>query len=214
MCFFAHIATLMELQDKDSVPEDPSEQDLKDFNGLHGHNRQIISVLNEGMPKLNTRMKEVNAQRLASMQARSRMAQRSRKLDESHLRMILAMMAIYGLDKWRPDLRSHTTRSLWNAAHRIIAIQSFQQCCLAGAYQASNPAFMFVQNDEVLTKWYDHYVFFYKKGHWDKEKAKPGSVASISAREAARERRRNVSYCFRLQKSADSFFSSALSCSS
>lgn len=108
--------------------------------------------------------------------------------------MILAVLELYGLENYRPDLCDGMQGSLWNMAHRLIAIQTFKQACMGSAYPQYSLSMAHVQDDAFLELVWNHYVFFYKKGEWDKETGDPGAVAQQAELDLARERRKTVSF--------------------
>jgi hypothetical protein len=75
----------------------------------------------------------------------------------------------------------------------MIAVQSFKQACIGGAYQQHKIPTKYLENESFLIMLYNHYVHFYKKGHYNKEKRNPGSVNDAAFKANLYRRRGQVS---------------------
>jgi hypothetical protein len=98
----------------------------------------------------------------------------------------------YGLSKWHPDWTGNHN-SKYNNIHRIVAIMSFQDACAAFAYRHMAPVASQVQNTDLLTFMYNHYVHYLLKTQCVRELRKPGSLKKNRHSTNAGKRRSRVS---------------------
>ncbi|MBW0535425.1 hypothetical protein O181_075140 [Austropuccinia psidii MF-1] len=83
--------------------------------------------------------------------------------------------------------------TLYNEACRISAIQTFRQIAISGAYEYLNVNFQHLEQVELLTKVYNHYVHWYVAQQYKKEIKEPGKYAK------GQERKEVLQYRLRLK---------------
>jgi hypothetical protein len=97
------------------------------------------------------------------------------QVEDMTLRIFFAMLDEYQFEKWCPDI-SESPSSLYNSAHRTLAIDSFQQACMMGGYRSFGVIADYFNNMALLSKIYDSYVFVTIKEKSRKEARDPGSL--------------------------------------
>ncbi|KAJ7061910.1 hypothetical protein B0H15DRAFT_981554, partial [Mycena belliarum] len=64
-----------------------------------------------------------------------------------------------GLLEWRPDVIGGTPDSLYNRAHELVAIRTFQVVATAMAYRRLSPDLTKVKDVPLLTRLFRHYIY-------------------------------------------------------
>jgi hypothetical protein len=76
---------------------------------------------------------------------------------------------------WCPDLHQ-TPYALYNAACRVVALDTFKQALVSHAYAHLAPNLSYIKDMVLLVKMYDHFVHHYLYNQYKKECHAPGSV--------------------------------------
>ncbi|KAF6741356.1 hypothetical protein DFP72DRAFT_834259, partial [Ephemerocybe angulata] len=175
--FTLHIRILFRLLNGRSVPPTPPDLAITKFNDRFKSNADITH-----QTRSKTVLVAVNEVRCAAFVANSphrdsRIAKTVRKMKDSVILFIDTCLARYGLTEWCPDFRQ-SAHSLYNAAHRTIAIDTFQQAAVSHAYASLKPNLKYAEDMGWLMKLYDHIVhhFFYRR--YVRNLRNPGSVAA------------------------------------
>ncbi|KAA1095104.1 hypothetical protein PGT21_035587 [Puccinia graminis f. sp. tritici] len=119
-------------------------------------------------------------------------------ISDFHVRYVHTSLLQLGLSSWHPNLNEQAD-SLYNEAHKICAIRSFQQMVAGGAYQYMNVNARYVDNFDLLKQTYDHYVHYVLAKIFDKEKKEEGKHFRDEERkvlQTARERLKEKRYKF------------------
>ena len=87
----------------------------------------------------------------------SYIASQLRQIEEHILDYIQSSLARFGLVIWCPDLRQ-TPYALYNAACRVIALDTFKQAPISHAHVHLAPIISYVKDMTLLVKMYDHFV--------------------------------------------------------
>jgi hypothetical protein len=98
-----------------------------------------------------------------------------RQVEEHMLAYTQSLLARFGLTCWCPDLRQ-SPYSLYNAACRFIALDTFKQALVSQAYAHLQPNNLYATNMDFQIKLYDHFVHHYMGLRYRKECKKAGSV--------------------------------------
>jgi len=115
------------------------------------------------------------------------------RVSDHVLQTMFAMVASYGLQSWCPDVLGATLTSLYNAAHEMIAIHSFQLVAgSAHAYSFKRIDQTHLEDIGLLTKMYRNFVFSSEKAKLVKEAREVGSVASAKEKTNVYTRRQRV----------------------
>ena len=107
---------------------------------------------------------------------RGRTANQARLVEEHMLDYVQACLAKFGLPFWCPDIRQ-SAYSLYNAAHRIVALDTFRQALISHTYIHLSPNLAYATNTPILIRLFDHFTFHYMKLRYQKEGRHPGTVA-------------------------------------
>ncbi|KAK7434247.1 hypothetical protein VKT23_020297 [Stygiomarasmius scandens] len=110
----------------------------------------------------------------AALQSPSLIERDIRRIDATAIDMITSYLARFRFRFWRPNLNDDAD-SLYNTAHRAVAITTFKQCLISGAYSFKSPNPADATNNLLLTQIFDHFVWYYQKGIYDDEQKKPGA---------------------------------------
>ncbi|MBW0575068.1 hypothetical protein O181_114783, partial [Austropuccinia psidii MF-1] len=89
------------------------------------------------------------------------------------LRGLKVSLSKLGIFKWAPNFDEQPD-SIYNEAFRISALQTFRQLVVGGAYMFMNINKGYVNDLDLLTQTYDHYVHFYMASIYRKEETEKG----------------------------------------
>jgi hypothetical protein len=187
---FVHLRILWCLLEKDAVPGAPSPAVLTDFNSRFATQEDIFQQRDSQEVLVEER--SVVITRIANLRRPSKYAANASRLEEFWFAYFATSCARYGLARWQPDLRD-TPYSLYNATHRIVAIDSFRQAVQAGAYSymAADPRLL--GDMTMLFRIYDQFVHHRQHGRYMQEFRKPGTLITKEAKSAAYAGRSRVS---------------------
>ena len=133
----------------------------------------------------------VRVRTLVSITDRGRIASQLRQIEEHLIDYIRSLLARFGFVSWCPDLRQ-TPYALYNAACRIIALDTFKQALVSHAYAHLAPNLSYVKDMVLLVKMYDHFVHHYLYTRYQKECRVPGSVRARDETSPGYHRRNSV----------------------
>ena len=129
-----------------------------------------------------------------SITDRSHIASQLRQIEEHIIDYIQSSLARFGFVMWCPDLRQ-TPYALYNAACRIIALDTFKQALVSHSYAHLAPNLSYVKNMVLLVKMYDHFVHHYLYNRYKKECHTPGSVRARDEANPGYHRRNTACIC-------------------
>ncbi|MBW0510577.1 hypothetical protein O181_050292 [Austropuccinia psidii MF-1] len=81
-------------------------------------------------------------------------------MSDFSMKYVVASLARLGILQWAPYL-NEASDTLYNEACRISAIQTFCQIAISGAYEYMNINLMYLENIQLLTNVYNHFVHWY-----------------------------------------------------
>ena len=128
----------------------------------------------------------------ASIQKQGKLATQVRLVEEHMLQYIHSYLARFGLIRWCPDLRQ-SAYSLYNAACRIVAVDTFKQALMIHAYSFLSPNRAYVNDLSLLFKIYDHIVHHYHFVRYQRNVRNPGCVKATDDASPTYQGRRRVS---------------------
>jgi hypothetical protein len=126
-----------------------------------------------------------------SITDRSQIASQLRQIEEHIINYIQSSLARFGFVVWCPDLRQ-TPYALYNAACRIVALDTFKQALVSHAYAHLAPNLSYIKDMVLLVKMYDHFVHHYLYNRYKKECRAPGSVRARDEASPVYHRRNTV----------------------
>jgi hypothetical protein len=189
---YLHIRILWLLLERSAVPALPAQAALAAFNSRFTSEDDIFAS-RQGSPIIEPA--SVHVARASLVQAPSKHAKDAARVEEFMLEYLRSFCAKYGLDRWCPDLRD-TPYSLYNSAHRLVALDTFRQFMTIHAYAFLGPNPQYLQDLPNLTRVYDHFVFHVQLKLFKKDQKNPGSVLSADAKKSLYEPRSRASVIF------------------
>ncbi|KJA19181.1 hypothetical protein HYPSUDRAFT_143997, partial [Hypholoma sublateritium FD-334 SS-4] len=170
-----HLRILWSLLDAKAIPLNPPSDLLSDFNNRFSDSNesQLFVIQTAGPELIPKHLIQIGTSMSA---AQGRIAEQARSVEEHMLSYIQSCLSQFGLRCWCPDLRQ-SAYSLYNAACRIVAIDTFKQALVSHAYLALAPNTAYASNTGVLVKLYDHFVFHFMRLRYRREGRTPGSVS-------------------------------------
>lgn len=168
-----HIRILWGLLDANEVPRDPADKIVSDFNMRFSNETQLYASQHSGRELIPRHLIQIGT---AMSAVRGRIANQARLVEEHMLGYIQACLAKFGLPFWCPDLRQ-SAYSLYNAACRIVALDTFRQALVSHTYLHLNPNTVYATNISILIRLFDHFTFHYMKSRYQREGRHPGTVS-------------------------------------
>jgi hypothetical protein len=187
--FLFHIWVLWGLVDPKTVPYDPPADVLSTFS-LRFKNDDQLQQQRSMEPLIRPQTVAINVWDDASVRGRNMMT--FEEFDEGLLGHMKSTMARFGLTRFCPDLRE-SPRSLYNKAHRIVAVESFKQGLIGCMYATFNANSHWASRTEDLVKIYDHHVHYFLRERYRLEKRKAGGNIVRDAKNAKMQGRGQVS---------------------
>ena len=95
----------------------------------------------------------------------------------------VASLARLGICPWAPDL-NEASNTLYNKACRVSALQTFCQIPFSGEYEYMNIKLVYLENIQLLTNVYNHFVHWYMAQQFKKDAKEAGKHAKDQERRA------------------------------
>lgn len=156
---------------------DPTDENLARFEERFRDKQSMMNARN-GPPLLEQRfMLDIAALRNNFLASNSTISRDLARLEDRHLQEIALHLSRFGLSSWCPN-HAESPYSLYNQAHRTIAVDTFKYSATNCAYIALEPDLSFLDNTNLLYRIYDNCVHerhFKRRGM---ERNNPGSVAA------------------------------------
>lgn len=124
---------------------------------------------------------------------RSKLAASTKRMEEHILEYIQTCLSKFGLWCWCPDLRQ-SPYSLYNAACRLVALDTFKQALISHSYAHFNPKLSYAKNLTFLVQLYDHIVHHYIYSRYMRDKKNPGIVQAADNASPQYHNRSRVSF--------------------
>ncbi|OAV85983.1 hypothetical protein PTTG_00350, partial [Puccinia triticina 1-1 BBBD Race 1] len=172
---YVHTKILWGLLTQDSVPVAPELSDLQEFYSKFSNNDEVKQAARTSTSPALINDSEVQLFKHAT--AGSIKYRRSViHLGSNNICYVQGLMVRLGLRTWRPNLEEDSA-SLYNAAHRIAAITSFQELVAGQAYNYMNVDPRMASDTALLIQAYNHFVHFVQHSKYQKEKKQAGKNA-------------------------------------
>lgn len=114
-------------------------------------------------------------------------------ISEMSVLYIHGCLAKLAMAIWGPDPLD-SPDSLWNAACRIVALDTFRQLLACGTYNYMNVSLKHVNSISHMISAYNHYVHFNMAAKYKKELKNAGKIAQDNSRKSRQKRRERVSH--------------------
>jgi hypothetical protein len=176
---------------QDDIPSAPSAQTKERFLARFKTKDDVYRALKG--PPLVERVARlwIDKVRATAASENSSIVKNIARVEDHVLSVMFASLSKYGFDAWHPDL-SEPAYSIYNIAHRAIAITTFKDALIGHGYSFLSPNREYVNNTAFLIRLYDHFVFHYLKGMVDAEKRQPGGLSKHREMTNVYKRRREV----------------------
>lgn len=138
-------------------------------------------------------MAKVHSLRTANQVNTSTIGKNILRMKDFHLQMIFSAVLSAGLTNWNPDVLG-SPDSLYNQAHEIVAIQSFQVVATAYGYTHMGIDLSRLQNIILIQELYKSFVYSHMANLTRMDLKNPGSVSRGNAATNAYRRRLAVRY--------------------
>ncbi|EJD44022.1 hypothetical protein AURDEDRAFT_45521, partial [Auricularia subglabra TFB-10046 SS5] len=192
--FYVHIQIMWCLIGLAAVPRLPDAGEVAVFDQRYASMDDILAMRNNPNSQA-TPSNDNMIQRLVELRTDfdnpSKVAKQASRVPESGLRYMLGLIGNFGLRTWRPNF-DEDAYSLYNSAHRFIAIESFRQLVVSAAYDHMAVDKSKVDEMLLLTCVYDHYVHHYQFNRWRKEQKYPGVAQTTADCNTILARRRHL----------------------
>ncbi|KZV94513.1 hypothetical protein EXIGLDRAFT_767044 [Exidia glandulosa HHB12029] len=186
--FELHINVLWGRFDMASIPPRPSAEILARFEKRFKSNDQVYAVLS-GTPRIEkTAMARVRRLREQAATSHSLITKNIARIEDHPLEMAFSACARYDLEEFNPDL-FQTAYSIYNTAHRNIAVYTFKQALITQAYKFLGADKKYAYDTAALVDVFDNLVFKHVKGLADKDTRVPGSVVQGQTMDSVYKRR-------------------------
>ncbi|MBW0471069.1 hypothetical protein O181_010784 [Austropuccinia psidii MF-1] len=170
--FYEHIKILWGLIYQHSIPILPDYSMLKEFNCCSS----FLSDIEAQSENPNTQPL-VPLDQIITLQGtkpgKKKIGNAIVHMSDFAPKYIISLLARLGIRRWAPDL-NNASDTLYNEACRISAIQIFRQIAISGEYKYMNVNFSLLENIQLLTKVYNHYIHWYMTQRYKKEAKESG----------------------------------------
>ncbi|PLW46368.1 hypothetical protein PCASD_05466 [Puccinia coronata f. sp. avenae] len=172
---FVHIKILWGLLTQDAVPRTPELQNLQEF-----YNRFSNSDEVDRAAKVASSPALISSNKFQLFQnavgGKIKYGRQVLHLGSNNVRYAQGLMIHLGLRVWSPNLEEDSA-SLYNAAHRIAAITTFQDLVAARAYDYMNVCPKMATDTTLIIQAYNHFVHYLCLVKYNKEKKQAGKLA-------------------------------------
>ncbi|KAA1066525.1 hypothetical protein PGT21_032751 [Puccinia graminis f. sp. tritici] len=153
---FVHIKILWGLLRQDSVPSAPELRTLQEFYNRFTNGEEVEKAAqgNSSPPLINSNEVELFKEARAGS---IKFGRSVIHVGSNNICYAQGLMVRLGLRVWCPNLEEDTA-SLYNAAHRIAAITTFQELVAGKAYTYMNVNPMMATNSSLLIQAYNHFL--------------------------------------------------------
>ncbi|MBW0542780.1 hypothetical protein O181_082495 [Austropuccinia psidii MF-1] len=172
--FYLHIKALWDVKEQDAIPEPQTQEELVNFYRKFSNAQQIETTVQDSGGGLELE-REDDLQKYAKAQLEPATLGRGMKnLSQLYIDYVGGMPTRIGFTHWRPNLTPNCD-DLYNVACQITAIVSFQKLVVGGAYNEYSMNFTYFTKAGLLQKANDHFIHYWIKARWDKERRVQGS---------------------------------------
>lgn len=192
--FYIHIRILWGLLSVVELPKPPSDGMIATFEQRFASFDDVVQArAKPNVPISNEDMINRISELRGDPKSTSMISKQVARVPESSLRYMLGLLARFGLKAWRPDLRQ-SPYSMYNQAHRFIAIDTFRQAVVSEAYDSMGIDKSYVDDMNLQVVAFDHFTNHRIGRMAAREEKFPGITQIEADREPVLSRRRTVSF--------------------
>ncbi|MBW0551369.1 hypothetical protein O181_091084 [Austropuccinia psidii MF-1] len=195
--FCKHVKLLWGLIYQNSVPMSPDYTMLKEFNTCFSFLSEIMTQSeNPNMLPLVPLEKILTLRNTPP--GKKKIGNAIIHMTDFSIKYVVACLARLGICHWAPDL-NEASNTLHNEACRVSALQKLFKIAISGAYEYMNIDLVYLENIQLLTNVYNHFVHWYMAQKCKKEAKKACKNAKDQERRAVlqyRLRIKNLWYTF------------------
>ncbi|MBW0514326.1 hypothetical protein O181_054041 [Austropuccinia psidii MF-1] len=195
--FCEHIKLLWGLIYQNSVPMSPDYTMLKEFNTRFSFLSDIMTQSENPNTLPLVPLEEILTLR-NTPPGKKKIGNAIIHMTDFLIKYVVTSLARLGIRRWAPDL-NEASDTLYNEACRVSALQTFRQIAISGAYEYMNINLVYLENIQLLTNVYNHFVHWYMAQRFKKEAKEAGKHAKDQERRAVlryRLRLKNLRYKF------------------
>ncbi|KAJ7140578.1 hypothetical protein C8R43DRAFT_892749 [Mycena crocata] len=172
-----HIRILWRLFTAESIPNSPSNITIAAFQQRFTSAAELEVFMKTLTYKHKDTSTAVRDLRLSLLGKRGIIARNVTQIDEVYLHTIFSAVLQFGLIEWCPDILASDANSMYNSAHELIALRTFQQVAASHAYVRLGPNLTNLGDMALLRQWYRNFVFSYMYKKARAETLEPGRWA-------------------------------------
>ncbi|KAJ7177612.1 hypothetical protein C8R46DRAFT_1328179, partial [Mycena filopes] len=121
-------------------------------------------------------VEKITALQRSALRKKSPIARNVAKMLDTNLHIMFSAVLSAGLQQWRPDVIGGTHDTLYNQAHEMIAIDTFQTVATNHGYARLSPDLTKVRDRLVVQKLYRNCAWSLIRRRAESELTAPGSV--------------------------------------
>ncbi|KAJ7181441.1 hypothetical protein C8R43DRAFT_838998, partial [Mycena crocata] len=174
-----HIRILWRLFTAESIPNSPSNITIAAFQQRFTSAAELEVFMKTLTYKHKDTSTAVRDLRLSLLGKRGIIARNVTQIDEVYLHTIFSAVLQFGLIEWCPDILASDANSMYNSAHELIALRTFQQVAASHAYVRLGPNLTNLGDMALLRQWYRNFVFSYMYKKARAETLEPGSSTRL-----------------------------------
>ncbi|KNZ50235.1 hypothetical protein VP01_4537g1 [Puccinia sorghi] len=186
---YIHVKVLWGLLKQDSVPA-PDLQTLCEFYERFSSSNQVQQAANVASSPALIDSNEVQLFKTAHAGS-VRYGRQIVHVGSNNIRYAQGLMVRLGLRVWCPNLEEDSAL-LYNAAHRIAAITTFQELVAGNAYTYLNANPKYANNTALVIQAYNHFVHFVLLSKYKKEQKQEGKNAQEAEHKKISKNRERV----------------------
>ncbi|EFP75508.1 uncharacterized protein PGTG_00839 [Puccinia graminis f. sp. tritici CRL 75-36-700-3] len=187
---FVHIKILWGLLKQDSVPQAPELRNLQEFYNRFSNGQEVEQAAQASTSPALINTDEVQLFKDATTGS-IKYGRSVIHLGSNNVRYAQGLMVRLGLRTWCPNL-DEDSASLYNAAHRIAAITTFQELVAGQAYKYMNVNAKMASQTSYLIQAYNHFVHFIQHTKYHKEKKQEGKNAQDASNKRVSKNRERL----------------------
>ncbi|KAL0579566.1 hypothetical protein V5O48_002446 [Marasmius crinis-equi] len=167
LCMFLWVRILWRLLDSDEPPILPTPEELVRFESRFSDSEAVTGASSENAsPIINPKLVDIPTRtELLRVRRKNTIVSNALQVNEEFLDHARLALSKFGLMRWCVDL-SNTPDSLFNEAAECVALSTFRQGILSGAFSHMSCPQNLVRQHQLHVQLYHHVVFQHFKDEW------------------------------------------------